>query len=315
MIDLSDIEIKTEKEEGGYGKFVIGPLPPGYGVTLGNSLRRVLLSSLEGGAFTEVSFEGVPHQFSTIPGVREDVVELTLNLKQVRMKVFSDEPVEVRLEAKGKKVVTAGDLDAPSSVEIVNLEHKIANLTSENAKISARLVAQKGFGYVPSEEKKIEAIGVIPLDAVFSPVRKVNLSVEETRIGQITNLDSLVLEIETDSSLSPSEALKQASALLFDYFGLISGQKRFEKKGEGEEKKEEEFKPREIPEKERKLSLEELGFSTRTINALEKAGIKTLGGLLQKSKKEIKEMKGLGAKAFSEVEKEIKARGGVLKEE
>lgn len=213
-------------DQGQRAVFVIEPLYPGYGMTVGNALRRVLLSSLPGAAITSVKFNGVTHEFSTLPFVKEDVVDLLLNLKQVRLKLHSEEPVTVSLEVTGAKDVTAGDIQATSDVEIVNPSLHIATLTDKAAQLSVELTVGKGRGYVPVENREKERLplGTIAVDAVYTPVKNVNFTTANVRVGQMTNFDKLTLDITTDASLTPSEALKQATVVLVDHFQFVLGQ-------------------------------------------------------------------------------------------
>lgn len=311
MIDPKEITIKKEKESKGEGRFVIEPLPTGYGHTLGNSLRRVLLSSLPGAAIAEVSFEGLSHPFTTIKGVKEDVIELILNLKKVRFIMHVDGPLEAQIEAKGKRDVTSGDIKITAGVQVANPELKIATLTDKSAKLSARLLVEKGTGYKPSEERKGSRVGVIPMDSIFSPVTKVAYRVEETRRGRETNLDRLIIEITTDATIKPGEALEKAAALLLRYFEPLAGKKVKKEKKEG--------LPAEVPAKAgpspeiRKLSLEELNLSPQTVTILAGVGIKSVGGLLQKSGDDILAIRGFGERRLSEIERELKNLGVALK--
>lgn len=209
-----NFDIKTEKETAGLGRFVIEPLPEGYGTTLGTSLRRILLSSLPGAAVAEVRIQGVTHPFTTIKGVKEDVVELLLNLKKVRFTLLGDGPFEGTLEEKGKRTVNAGDIKVSSEVAIVNPDLKVAILTDRDAKLSLSLMIEKGVGYKPTEERERGKVGVIPLDSIFSPVLKVTFWTERARVGRKTNFERLILEITTDESLKPSRALGQAAEIL-----------------------------------------------------------------------------------------------------
>ena len=217
-----DFEIKTEKENAGLGRFIIEPLPEGYGVTLGTALRRVLLSSLPGAAVAEVHIQGVTHPFTTVKGVREDVVELLLNLKKVRFTLRGEGPFEGTLEVKGKKAVTAGDIKTSSEVAIVNPDLKIATLTDKDSKLSLSLIVEKGVGYKPSEERERGKVGVIPLDSIFSPVVKVAFWTEGARVGRKTNFERLILEITTDETLKPSRALGQAAESLRNHLERIA---------------------------------------------------------------------------------------------
>src|SRR3990167_10602438 len=221
MLDLSQIEIETEKETQEFGKFIIEPLDQGYGHTIGNSLRRVLLTSLPSAAITHVKIAGIRHQFSSMPGMTEDIVEFILNLKNVRLKINGDKQVRLNLEVKGPKEVKAGDIEKVAGVEIVNEDLTLAHLADSKAKLSVKLVAENGTGYSLANERKTGEIGVMPIDANFSPVLYANYKVEATRVGRVTNYDKLTLEVKTDGSIKPSEALKQSAKILVEYFGTI----------------------------------------------------------------------------------------------
>lgn len=219
--------IKFEKgERPNEGILIVEPCFHGYGTTLGNALRRVLLSSLPGAAVTAVKIKGVTHEFQAIDNVKEDVLEIILNLKSLRMKVHTDDPIMLHLKAEGKKSVTAKDIDANADVEIINPEFKIATLTDEKAEFEMELVVQKGRGYSPTEERNAEnaVIGMIAIDALFSPIRNVGYRVEDTRVGEITNYDKLIMNIETDGSLTAEEAVKESTKILMDHFRLLSGE-------------------------------------------------------------------------------------------
>lgn len=222
--EVSLMQVKAESTEGNFGTFVVEPLLPGFGLTIGNALRRVLLSSLPGAAITSIRIDGVSHEFTTIKGVRQDVVDIILNLKQVRLKVESDEPQVIILDAKGEKSVNAGDFKCPTGVEIINKDLHIADLIS-GGKLLLEATVEQGRGYVPTEMRKEEKlpIGVIAIDSAFSPVKRVNFHTENTRVGKMTNFDKLILEIETDGSLTPQAALEQSSAILVDHFSVIAG--------------------------------------------------------------------------------------------
>lgn len=218
--------VTSDKVSTSRARVTVEPCYPGYGTTLGNALRRVLLSSLPGAAVTAVKITGVDHEFSTIPGVKEDVVDLLLNIKQLRLKIHTTEPVRFTLKVSGEREVTAGDIEATSDVQIINSELHLATLTEKKASLEIEFIAQQGRGYVPVENRegqKLE-IGTIAVDALFSPVRRVGYTVENVRVGQMTNFDKLVLDVETDDSLTPLEAVKQASQILVAHFGVIIGQ-------------------------------------------------------------------------------------------
>jgi DNA-directed RNA polymerase subunit alpha len=223
MIPLPNLP-KIIKKQGNKAVFEIEGLYPGYGVTIGNTLRRVLLSSLEGAAITQVKIKGISHEFSTIPGVLEDVIIILLNLKKIRFKSFSDEPQQVVIKQKGEKVVKAGDFEVPPQLEIKNPETPVASLTSKSAQLQIKALVEKGVGYQSieqREEKKLE-IGMIPIDAVFTPVRRVSFRVENMRVGRRTDFDKLEMDIETDGTISPEEAFLKASEILLEHFSLFS---------------------------------------------------------------------------------------------
>lgn len=301
-----DIKIRTEEETDVFGRFTIEPLNPGYGYTLGNALRRILLSSLPGAALTEIRIAGVPHQFTTIEGVKEDVVQLTLNFKKIRLRMKGDEPVALRLEAKGVGEVKAKDLSCPSEVEIINSELTLAHLTNKGAKLEADLLAEPGYGYVPAEERKSERIGVIALDAIFTPVLKVSYRVEKTRVGRVSNLDRLVMEIETDGTTSPGEALFTASEILMRYFYRLA-------QGEIEEEKAREEELPKMGDEDKALPLEDLELPTRVTNSLRKGGVVTCGDLMEiiweKGFESLTEIPNVGEKSIKDVEQKVKERG------
>lgn len=216
-------KIETEASSRSFGRFIIGPLESGYGITLGNALRRVLLSSLSGAAVTSIRVSGVHHEFSDIPNVREDMTALILNVKQLRLKMLQNESARLRMEIKGEGVVTAGDLDTPPHVEIVNPDLYLLTADSAETELDIELVVQMGRGYSPAEERGKLPIGEIPVDAIFSPIRKVNYVVERARIGQATDYDRLRLEITTDGTILPHDALNEAAKVLVQHFSLISG--------------------------------------------------------------------------------------------
>lgn len=222
--EVSLMQVKVQDASGDTGTFVVEPLLPGFGLTVGNALRRVLLSSLPGAAITSIRIDGVNHEFTTIKGVRQDVVDLILNLKQVRLRVESDEPQVIILDAKGEKKAKAGDFKCPTGVEIINKDLPIAELIA-GGKLLLEATVEKGRGYVPTEMRKEEKlpIGVIAIDSAFSPVKRVNFNTENTRVGKMTNFDRLILEVETDGSITPQQALEQSSAILVDHFSVLSG--------------------------------------------------------------------------------------------
>jgi len=301
-----DLKIKKEKAGKDYVQIIIEPLPTGYAHTLGNSLRRVLLSSIKGAAPTQVEIDGAPHQFTTINGVKEDVVEVSLNLKKLRIKLYSDKPVILTLDQKGPKKVTAADFDCPSDAEIVNKNLLIATLSDSKSHLKMSLMAEAGFGYVPAEERTNSKIGVIGLDSSFSPVTAVNSTVGATRVGHKTGLDKLTLEITTDGTVEPFSAFKQASSILTDFFGRLSSGKESVK----EEPKVDGAPSQNIPNYEPSdVMIEELHLPTRTINALKKSGVKTLEDLTPLSKEKLSQIRNLGEKSINEINKLLEKEG------
>jgi len=304
MID-PNFTIKTEVEKAGYGMFVIEPLEQGYGHTLGNSLRRVLLASLPGTAITSIKVAGVPHQFSTLAGLKEDVVELILNLKKVRLSMEGGEPAVLKLNKKGVTAVTAGDFDVPAGVEIVNPDLVIANLTDKKAELDLEATVEKGFGYVQADERHVDEIGRIPMDSLYSPVIRVNYRVDATRVGRMTNLDKLVIEIWTDETVSPYDALKSASKVLVSYFLQV-----YEPKARVSE--DAVVVTPSISDEILKMRIEELDIPTRIVNALARGSIETIGQLLGTPRVELMKIKNLGAKSLSIVEEKLREKGVAL---
>ena len=306
-------------EEGAKGVYEIDALHPGYGHTIGNSIRRVLLSSLPGAAITKVKIEGISHEFSTIPDVKEDVISILLNLKQVRFLMHADEPQLVKISARGIKKITAGDFDAPSQVEIINQETPIATLTSKDAKLELEATVERGLGYQPREvlEKEKTDIGSLTLDAVFTPVRRVNYEVENMRVGERTDYNRLRFTIETDGTVKPREALTQSIGILIRQLEALSFEKELapeEKTLLREEMKEEAASPETPSEDPLKIRIEDLGLSGRTQHALSGVGIRTVGGLVKKTREDLLELEGVGEKAVSEIEKALENFNLALKE-
>lgn len=295
-------EIKSLKTEGNLATFTIEPLFPGYGMTLGNSLRRVILSSLPGAAVTAVKIEGVSHEFSTIKDVKEDVVDIILNLKQLCVKSHSDEIVSLKLVASGEGVVTAAQFEKNADIEIANPKHVIATLDNKNAKLEMEIFIEKGRGYVPVEKRdggKL-GVGVIAVDALYSPIRRVRYNVESTRVGQMTDLDRLVIEIETNGVTSPKEAISQAAEILVDHFLVLSGK---------EVAKVKECVDVVANEEGGDILIEEVNLSPRTTNALLNNDIKTVADILKLSDGELKTLKGFGSKAYDEVREKLTELG------
>lgn len=314
---------KIVEKKGNKAIFEIEGLYPGYGVTIGNSLRRVLLSSLEGVAITRVKIKGVQHEFSTIPGVLEDVLHIILNLKQIRCRMYGEEPQKLELTVKGEKGVRAGDFKIPTQVEIVNKDAKVATLTAKNASLDMEVFIERGLGYVPAEQRKKEKleIGTLMLDAIFSPVRRVVFRVENMRVGERTDFDRLFLEIETDGTVAPEDALARASEILLNQFQHINSHLRVTEKPAPKKTAEKtvrgavKLSSTTLPSEEdiNKKPIEELKLSTRTRNALLDNNIKTVGGLMRKSEASLAELDGLGDKGLQEVKRKLKKLGLELK--
>uniref|UniRef100_A0A7C4TK17 DNA-directed RNA polymerase subunit alpha n=1 Tax=candidate division WWE3 bacterium TaxID=2053526 RepID=A0A7C4TK17_UNCKA len=305
LLSSNDIKISKVSENENFGVFNFDPLPKGFGHTLGNTLRRVLLSSLKGAAVTQIKIEGAVHQFTTLPGVKEDVVELGLNFKRVRAKLHVDNPVVGKISVTGPGVVTAGDIEVSSDVEIVNKELHIATLADKKTKFEVEVVFEPGVGYSPAEERETPKIGVIVLDAMYSPVLNATYEVEQTRRGTTADLDKLVLSISTDGTVTPSDAMTSSATVLRDFF------KRFAM-GEDQEPEKvvvssESMVPSNIDA--RKISVEELPLPTRTVNALKKAGINTLSELAGKTDEDLADVKNLGEKSVQEIKKLLEKEG------
>jgi len=299
ILDFEPIfEIKEEEKKENYSKFVITPLEQGYGNTLGNSLRRVLLTSLPGAAVTQVRISGVRHQFSTLKGMKEDIIEFILNLKKVRFSFDSDKVVKGSISALGG-VVKAGDIKIDGSVKVVNPDLVLANL-AEGAKLEAKLEISRGTGYSPAEERKTSEVGVIPVDASFSPITRVNYKVEETRVGRLTNYDKLTLEIWTDGTIEAKDALLQAAKILISYYKQIIEPK---KKVEVKEEKVDLIGPV------GKLSVEEIGLPTRVANALLKAGYETVEDLMTAKRQDLVKVRNLGEKSVKVIEAALGEKG------
>ena len=309
-IEKPTIECIYSNEDPNYGKFVVEPLERGYGTTLGNSLRRILLSSLPGVAVTSVKIDGILHEFSTIPGVKEDVTEIILNLKKLAVKLNGENTKRVLINAIGPKEVTAADILGDSDVEIFNPELHIATL-EENATLIMEINLARGRGYVPAEMNKDEntPISVIPTDSIFTPVRKVNFTVENTRVGQVTDYDRLVLEIWTDGSVTPSEGVSIGSKIMQEHLSLFV---ELTDSAEGMEimvEKEENQK-----EKALEMTIEELELSVRSFNCLKRAAINTVEELTHRSEEDMMKVRNLGKKSLDEVKHKLEELGLSLKE-
>ncbi len=311
---------RVVKDEEFSGIFEIDGLYPGYGHTLGNSLRRIILSSLPGAAITEVKIDGVAHEFSTIEGVREDVVTILLNLKRIRLGMHGDGPLTVSLKANGPKVITAGDLTVPSQITILNPDQKIAEITDKSAKLNMEITVEHGLGYVPRDIHKKEKvdIGTIALDAVFTPIRRVNYEVENMRVGDRTDYNRLRVFIETDGTLTPREALEESIEIMVHQLKAIIGFQDTSSRGAEDvttapalESTEE---ANELDSDVLKTRIETLDLSARVQGALETANIRTVGGLVRKKKDDILSLDGMGPKGLEEIEAILEKMGTSLKE-
>lgn len=292
-------EIKTEKKENNYARFVISPLTRGYGHTLGTSLRRVLLTSLTGSVATSVKISGVKHQFSSLKGMKEDVVEFVLNLKKVRFQYSGDKSAKATISVSGPGEVTAKDIKTDSSVSVANPDQVLAVL-NEGAKLEADIEIESGTGYSPADDRKTGEIGLIPLDAAFSPILRVNYSVEETRVGRLTDFDKLILDVWTDGTVSPKDAVVNAASILIEYYKQVVSPKEVEKE---EEKEEESLGPV------GNLSVEEIGLPTRVANALIKSGYESVEDLVKAKRDELVKVRNLGEKSVKIVEAALGERG------
>ena len=295
-----------------YGRFEIEPLEPGFGTTLGNSLRRVLLSSLPGAAVTSVSVDGVSHEFSAIPHVKEDVTEILLNVKELNVISHSDEPVRMVLDVRGSKVVTAVDIDAPSDVEIRNPDQYICTLDGPQARLRMEMTVERGKGYVPAERNKKEGqpIGVIPIDAIFTPVRKANFSVEKTRVGQETEWDRLLVEVWTDGTIVPVEAVSQAADIFTRHLGLfvrfgdnLTAPQQTKQRGN------------DLASRLSDVPIEELDLSVRALNCLKANDVTRVGQLVAMRQEELLSLRNFGQKSLDEIREKLVERGMVTPEE
>ena len=313
MIEIEKPRIETEElsADGSYGRFVVEPLERGYGTTLGNSLRRVLLSSLPGVAATSVKFDGVVHEFSTIDGVKEDVTEIVLNLKGLTAKIHGDGPKIVYIEAEGPCEVTAADIKADSEVEILNPDMHIATL-AEGGRFFMELTLDKGRGYIPAERNKqdITTIGVIPMDSIYTPVNKVNYTVDNTRVGQITDFDKLSLEVWTNGTISAEDAVSLAAKIITEHLNLFvnlsaegAGADIMVEKGDSGK------------EKVLEMTIEELDLSVRSFNCLKRAGINTVEDLINKTEDDMMKVRNLGRKSLEEVINKLASLGFTLRKE
>ncbi|GMB10027.1 DNA-directed RNA polymerase subunit alpha [Thermolongibacillus altinsuensis] len=313
MIEIEKPKIETVEisEDAKYGKFVVEPLERGYGTTLGNSLRRILLSSLPGAAVTSVQIDGVLHEFSTIDGVVEDVTAIILNIKKLALKIYSDEEKTLEIDVQGEGVVTAADITHDSDVEILNPDLHIATL-AEGGRLRMRMTAKRGRGYVPADANKREdqPIGVIPIDSIYTPVSRVAYQVENTRVGQVTNYDKLTIDVWTDGSIGPKEAISLGAKILTEHLNIFVNLTDEAQNAEIMVEKEEDQK-----EKVLEMTIEELDLSVRSYNCLKRAGINTVQELTQKTEEDMMKVRNLGRKSLEEVKAKLEELGLSLRKD
>lgn len=296
-------KIKEGKQEENFGEFVIEPLEPGYGHTLGNSLRRVLMVAIPGAAVTSVKISGVKHKFSTIPGLKENVVDFLLNIKELNFRLDGEKQnSSVKLSVKGPKEIKASDLELPDGVEVINKDQYLGTLGDKKGKIDMELTVEKGYGYSLAEDRRAGSLGVLPTDAVFTPIRRVSYEVSATRVGRQTNLDKLVLSVWTNGVVKPREALDTAAKILSSYFSQIYNPKQVESV-------ETAAVTGGVSEATARLTIDELDLPTRIYNSLRNGGIETIGDLLNTPRKDLISMRNMGAKSIAVVEDKLKEKG------
>ncbi|MBO4458791.1 MAG: DNA-directed RNA polymerase subunit alpha [Butyrivibrio sp.] len=307
-----NIEVAEISDDKKYGKFVVEPLERGYGITLGNSLRRIMLSSLPGAAVSQVKIEGVLHEFSSIPGVKEDVTEIIMNIKNLSIKNSSDtnEPKTAYIEFNGEGVVRASDIQVDQDIEIMNPDQVIATLSGKDAKLYMELTITKGRGYVSSDKNKTGdlPIGVIAIDSIYTPVERVNITIENTRVGQVTDFDKLTLDVHTDGTLAPDEAVSLAAKVLSEHLSLFIDLSENAKTAEVMVEKEDDEKGKVL-----EMSIDELELSVRSFNCLKRAGINTVQELASKTSDDMMKVRNLGRKSLEEVLAKLDELGLSLK--
>lgn len=297
-------KVKQSKTEGNFAEFIIEPLEPGFGFTLGHAIRRVLLSSIPGAAVTAVRISGVKHKFSEVPGLKENVVDLLLNIKGLNLRLAdSKETATVKISAKGTKTITGKDVELSDGVEITNPDHYIGALSGDKAKLDLELVIEKGYGYSLAEERQDDSLGLIATDAIFSPIKRVNYTVEATRVGRRTNMDRLVLQIWTNGSVTPKEALDETARMLSKYFMQIYDEEASSAADEAP------TATSSVSDDVLKMTVDELDLPTRIYNSLRNGGIETLGDLLNTPRKELISMRNMGAKSIAIIDDKLKEKG------
>lgn len=306
MVNL-DFNVKEVTVTDEYGEFAIEPLEPGYGYTIGNALRRVLYTSIPGAAVTSVRISGVKHRFSTLPGLKENIIDLLLNLKQLRLKVSdAKQAATIRISVKGQREITAADIEVSDGIEVLNKDLYIGSLSGDKAKLDMEMTVEKGLGYALTEERKTNSLEVIPTDAIFTPIRRVTYSVEATRVGRQTNLDKLIVKIWTNGTVSPREALNEAARILSDSFSLFYEPKTGAS-SEGAVLPTAAASPEAL-----KLTIDELDLPTRIYNSLRNGGIETVEELLNTPRKDLISMRNMGGKSLSVIEEKLRDRGITL---
>jgi len=302
---MSKFKVKTELEKDNFAKVIIEPLEAGFGHTLGNSLRRILLTALPGAAVTSIKIDGISHQFSTIDGVLEDVIEIILNIKKIHLKVNSEKGITLSLKASGKREIKAGDFEIEGDGEVINKEAHIATLTDSKSKLNMEMVAEGGKGYADASERKMNEIGMMAVDALFSPVVSVNYSVEPTRVGRSTDFDKLILDVTTTGVVSPMEAINEAAKILSESFHKIY---------EPDQEEEIEETGSSISEETLKLTIEELDLPVRITNALKAIELNTIEDLISVPRSQLLKAKNLGTKSLSLISEKLNERGLTLRE-
>jgi DNA-directed RNA polymerase subunit alpha len=305
VLDIAMPKIEVVSAAENYGRFKIEPLDPGYGHTLGNALRRVLLSSMPGSAVTTIKIDGVYHEFATLPGVREDVTELVLNIKGIRVRSSSEQPVKMLLSKRGAGRVTAGDIAPPDGIEIVNLDHYLGMIDGDDGRLEVELTVERGSGYLAADQREIVPLGEIPVDAIFTPVPRVTYVVENTRIGQATDFDRLLLEVWTDGTVKPGDALSHAAAVLVQYSQTIANFNRLSIEPEEQPAPSGLTIPADVYD----TPIEDLDLSTRTYNCLKRADITKVGQVLQMDEKALLSVRNLGQKSMEEIRDKLNERG------
>ncbi|HET9947057.1 MAG TPA: DNA-directed RNA polymerase subunit alpha [Patescibacteria group bacterium] len=297
-------KVKTNKTDDNFAEFVIEPLEPGFGYTLGHAMRRVLLSSIPGAAVVAVRIAGVKHKFSEVPGLKENVVDLLLNIKGLNIKLSdTKDSATLKISVKGAKTITGKDVEVTDGVEIANPDHYIGALSGDKSKLEMELVVENGYGYSLAEERQDNALGMIVTDAVYSPIKRVNYTVEATRVGRRTNMDKLVLQVWTNGSVSPKEALDETSKVLAKYFTQIFDEEAVASVSEAP------VSTSGISEDVLKMTVDELDLPTRIYNSLRNGGIETLGQLLSTPRKELISMRNMGAKSIAIIDDKLKEKG------